>query len=79
MKGPEARAQQAGKLPIVGFLGAVTLSAWSPRVAACAATTWRKSRNDFNASRRECLNSVPNRGRILRAQASCNCIERGTV
>jgi hypothetical protein len=29
-----ARAQQSTKLPIVGFLGAGTLSAWSPWVAA---------------------------------------------
>ena len=29
-----ARAQQPTKLPIVGFLGAGTLSAWSPWVAA---------------------------------------------
>ena len=29
-----ARAQQAGKLPTIGFLGAATPSAWSQRVAA---------------------------------------------
>ena len=29
-----ARAQQAGKLPTVGFLGAATLSTWSPWIAA---------------------------------------------
>src|SRR6516225_1466693 len=29
-----ARAQQPGKLPTVGFLGAATLSSWSPWVAA---------------------------------------------
>jgi len=29
-----ARAQQSGKLPTVGFLGAATLSTWSPWVAA---------------------------------------------
>jgi putative ABC transport system substrate-binding protein len=29
-----ARAQQAGKLPTIGFLGAGTASTWSQRVAA---------------------------------------------
>src|SRR5205085_10338024 len=29
-----ARAQQAGKLPTIGFLGASTLSNWSPWTAA---------------------------------------------
>jgi hypothetical protein len=34
-----ARAQQAGRLPTIGFLGAGTPSAWSPWVARlCAAT-----------------------------------------
>ena len=28
-----ARAQQAGKLPTIGFLGAATATAWSPFVA----------------------------------------------
>jgi putative ABC transport system substrate-binding protein len=31
-----ARAQQAGRLPTIGFLGAGTPSAWSPWVAAFA-------------------------------------------
>jgi putative ABC transport system substrate-binding protein len=31
-----ARAQQSGKLPIIGFLGAATPSAWSPRVVSFA-------------------------------------------
>jgi len=31
-----AHAQQLGKLPMIGFLGATTSSAWSPYVAAFA-------------------------------------------
>jgi putative tryptophan/tyrosine transport system substrate-binding protein len=31
-----AHAQQLGKLPMIGFLGATTSSAWSPYVAAIA-------------------------------------------